>query len=43
MDALEFRFAFFAHDFERSIHFYRDILGMIPVGHWWDHPDGIFT
>ena len=40
MNALEFRFAFFARDFEKSIHFYRDILGMTPVGQWWDRPDG---
>ncbi len=36
MDALEFRFAFFARDFEKSILFYRDALGMTPVGQWWD-------
>ena len=36
MNALEFRFAFFARDFEKSIRFYRDILGMTPVGEWWD-------
>ncbi len=40
MEALEFRFAFHAHDFEKSIHFYRDILGMKSVGEWWDRPDG---
>ena len=40
MNALEFRFAFFARDFEKSIIFYRDILGMTPVGQWWDRPDG---
>jgi catechol 2,3-dioxygenase-like lactoylglutathione lyase family enzyme len=40
MEALEFRFAFFARDFEKSIHFYRDILGMVPTGEWWDRPDG---
>jgi catechol 2,3-dioxygenase-like lactoylglutathione lyase family enzyme len=40
MEALEFRFAFFARDFEKSIHFYRDILGMTPTGKWWDRPDG---
>ena len=40
MDSLEFRFAFFARDFEKSIHFYRDILGMTPTGEWWDRPDG---
>jgi len=36
MNALEFRFAFFARDFEKSVRFYRDILGMTPVGQWWD-------
>ena len=40
MEALEFRFAFFARDFEKSIHFYRDILGMSPTGEWWNRPDG---
>jgi catechol 2,3-dioxygenase-like lactoylglutathione lyase family enzyme len=40
MLAHEFRFAFFAHNFEKSIHFYRDVLGMQPVGQWWDRPDG---
>ena len=40
MDALEFRFAFFARDFEKSIAFYRDALGMQPVGQGWDRPDG---
>ena len=40
MDALEFRFAFFARDFEKSIAFYRDMLGMQPTGEWWDRPDG---
>jgi|GEM_PF-545204 len=40
MEALEFRFAFFARDFEKSIHFYRDILGMTPTGEWWDRPEG---
>src|SRR5487761_2458143 len=39
MDALEFRFAFFAKDFEKSVQFYRDILGMKSVGGW-DRPDG---
>ena len=39
MDALEFRFAFFARDFDKSVHFYRDILGMEPTGEWWDRPD----
>ena len=40
MDALEFRFAFFARDFEKSVHFYRDILGMDQIGEAWDRPDG---
>ena len=39
-ETLEFRFAFFARDFEKSIHFYRDLLGMAPTGEWWDRPDG---
>jgi catechol 2,3-dioxygenase-like lactoylglutathione lyase family enzyme len=39
MDASEFRFAFHALDFERSVHFYRDILGMAYLGGW-DRPDG---
>ncbi len=40
MDVLEFRFAFFARDFEKSILFYRDLLGLQPVDGWWDRPDG---
>jgi len=40
MDALEFRFAFYARDFEKSIRFYRDVLGMTSVGQWWDRADG---
>ena len=40
MVALEFRFAFFARDFDKSVHFYRDILGMEPTGQWWNRPDG---
>ncbi len=39
MEALEFRFAFYARDFERSVAFYRDTLGMEAVGGW-DRPDG---
>ncbi len=39
-NALEFRFAFFARNFEKSIQFYRDLLGFEPVGQWWDRPDG---
>jgi catechol 2,3-dioxygenase-like lactoylglutathione lyase family enzyme len=40
MHALEFRFAFFARDFERSIRFYRDVLDLQALGGWWDRPDG---
>jgi catechol 2,3-dioxygenase-like lactoylglutathione lyase family enzyme len=40
MEALEFRFAFFAGDFDRSIQFYGDTLGLQPVPDWWDRPDG---
>jgi catechol 2,3-dioxygenase-like lactoylglutathione lyase family enzyme len=40
MEALEFRFAFFARDFEKSVHFYRNILGMEPKDQWWDRKDG---
>ncbi len=39
MDVLEFRFAFFAKDFGRSVHFYQNVLGMKLVGGW-DRPDG---
>lgn len=39
MDALEFRFAFYAADFDASVRFYRDTLGMRLVGGW-DRPDG---
>lgn len=39
MDALEFRFAFYARDFEQSVHFYRDVLGLKYVSGW-DRPDG---
>jgi hypothetical protein len=35
MDALEFRFAFYARDFERSVAFYRDVLR--------DYPKVIFS
>jgi catechol 2,3-dioxygenase-like lactoylglutathione lyase family enzyme len=35
----EFRFAFFARDFARSLAFYREALGMEMVGGW-DRPDG---
>jgi len=40
MESLEFRFAFHARDFERSISFYRDLMGLQPVQGWWDRPDG---
>ena len=39
MNALEFRFAFYAHDFEKSVSFYRDTLGMKYVSGW-DREDG---
>ena len=39
MDALEFRFAFYARDFEESVRFYRDELELASVGGW-DRPDG---
>jgi catechol 2,3-dioxygenase-like lactoylglutathione lyase family enzyme len=39
MDALEFRFAFHARDFEKSVSFYRDVLAMPSVGGW-DRPEG---
>jgi len=39
MEYLEFRFAFFARDFARSVTFYRDALGMAELGGW-DRPDG---
>ena len=38
MNALEFRFAFYARDFEKSVSFYRDMLGMEYIGGW-DRPD----
>jgi catechol 2,3-dioxygenase-like lactoylglutathione lyase family enzyme len=34
MNALEFRFAFFARDFEKSVSFYRDMLGMKYMEGW---------
>lgn len=40
MEALEFRFAFHARDFARSIHFPREVLGLRPVGGLWDRLDG---
>lgn len=39
MEALEFRFAFHARDFERSVHFYQETLGLTYLGGW-DRPDG---
>jgi catechol 2,3-dioxygenase-like lactoylglutathione lyase family enzyme len=39
VNALEFRFAFYTRDFEESVRFYRDILGMELVGGW-DREDG---
>ena len=39
MEALEFRFAFYARDFDRSVRFYKEILKMPQVGGW-DRPDG---
>jgi catechol 2,3-dioxygenase-like lactoylglutathione lyase family enzyme len=36
--ALEFRFAFYAQDFERSVSFYQNTLGMKLIGGW-DRPD----
>ena len=39
MNALEFRFAFFARDFQKSVDFYQNMLGMELVGGW-DREDG---
>lgn len=39
MNALEFRFAFFARDFEKSVNFYQNILSMNYIGGW-DRPNG---
>jgi catechol 2,3-dioxygenase-like lactoylglutathione lyase family enzyme len=39
MNALEFRFAFFARDFQKSVDFYQNILGMKLTGGW-DREDG---
>jgi catechol 2,3-dioxygenase-like lactoylglutathione lyase family enzyme len=39
MEYLEFRFAFFAQDFARSVAFYSETLGMQLTGGW-DRPDG---
>ncbi len=37
-NALEFRFAFYARDFDRAVAFYSDTLGMTVLGGW-DRPD----
>ena len=34
MNALEFRFAFYARDFDKSVQFYRDTLGLKYIGGW---------
>ena len=39
MQAIEFRFAFYARNFADSVSFYRDTLGMTRTGGW-DRPDG---
>jgi catechol 2,3-dioxygenase-like lactoylglutathione lyase family enzyme len=39
MNILEFRFAFFARDFPKSMDFYQNTLGMELVGGW-DREDG---
>ncbi len=39
MNILEFRFAFFARDFQKSVDFYQNMLGMKLVGGW-DREDG---
>ncbi len=39
MNILEFRFAFFARDFQKSVDFYQNMLGMELVGGW-DREDG---
>ena len=39
MNVLEFRFAFFARDFQKSVDFYQNMLGMELVGGW-DREDG---
>ena len=39
MDAIEFRFAFHARDFEKSLGFYQNTLGMKYIGGW-DREDG---
>ena len=39
MEVIEFRFAFYANDFDRSVRFYRDTLGWDYRGGW-SRPDG---
>jgi catechol 2,3-dioxygenase-like lactoylglutathione lyase family enzyme len=39
MNILEFRFAFFARDFQKSVDFYQNMIGMKLVGGW-DREDG---
>ena len=39
MNALEFRFAFYARDIEKRVRFYKDVLGMDYIGGW-DRADG---
>ena len=39
MNTLEFRFAFFARNFQKSVDFYRNALGMKSIGGW-DREDG---
>ena len=39
MNTLEFRFSFYASDFDRSVRFYKDVLGMQLLSGW-DRPDG---
>lgn len=39
METFEFRFAFSARDFEASVNFYQNTLGMSSVGGW-DRADG---
>lgn len=34
MNTLEFRFAFYARDFDKSVSFYRDTLGMKYINGW---------
>ena len=39
MNTLEFRFAFFSRNFDKSVHFYQDFLGLGYLAGW-DRPDG---